>query len=221
MISHGCVIDGTVEHSILSPGVRVARGATVRDSIVMFDAVIGDDAVLDRAIVDKEATIGAGARWASATTCARIATSRSASTPASPWSASVPGVPRGVEIGRNCRIDPGVTEGDFGQPPADRLRRDASSPAPRRGERGSVAHRRAGWTRSGSRWSAARAMRADAALQRDVIVDGERRFDLRVTVAWVDRSRLLAVGILWPRGDGDPEANVCRGCSAPTSTIHS
>ncbi|MEO6059217.1 MAG: sugar phosphate nucleotidyltransferase, partial [Candidatus Limnocylindria bacterium] len=35
MISHGCVIEGTVEHSLLSPGVRVARGAVVRDSIVM------------------------------------------------------------------------------------------------------------------------------------------------------------------------------------------
>ena len=43
MISHGCVIDGTVEHSVLSPGVRVARGAVVRDSIVMFDAVIEAD----------------------------------------------------------------------------------------------------------------------------------------------------------------------------------
>ena len=40
MISHGCVINGTVVNSVLSPGVRVDVGAVVRDSIVMFDTVI-------------------------------------------------------------------------------------------------------------------------------------------------------------------------------------
>ena len=115
MISHGCVIDGTVEHSVLSPGVRVAAGATVRDSIVMFDAVIEADVVLDRAILDKECRIGAGARvgvgsdlrpnrdeperlYAGITLVGKKAR-----------------VPGGVEIGRNCRIDPGVTERDFGR----------------------------------------------------------------------------------------------------------
>jgi glucose-1-phosphate adenylyltransferase len=115
MISHGCVIDGTVEHSVLSPGVRVERGAVVRDSIVMFDAVVGSGAVLDRAIVDKEAHIGARARvgvgddlrpnreeperlFAGITLVGKRAA-----------------VPAGVQIGRNCRIDPGVTEADFGR----------------------------------------------------------------------------------------------------------
>ena len=37
LISHGCVINGTVVNSVLSPGVRVDVGAVVRDSIVMFD----------------------------------------------------------------------------------------------------------------------------------------------------------------------------------------
>ena len=40
LISHGCVINGTVVNSVLSPGVRVDVGAVVRDSIVMFDSVI-------------------------------------------------------------------------------------------------------------------------------------------------------------------------------------
>ncbi|MCJ7710440.1 MAG: sugar phosphate nucleotidyltransferase [Chloroflexi bacterium] len=61
MISHGCVINGTVVNSVLSPGVRVDVGAVVRDSIVMFDTVIRTGAVVDRAILDKEIVVGQGA----------------------------------------------------------------------------------------------------------------------------------------------------------------
>lgn len=61
LISHGCVINGTVVNSVLSPGVRVDVGAVVRDSIVMFDTVIRAGAVVDRAILDKEVVVGQGA----------------------------------------------------------------------------------------------------------------------------------------------------------------
>ncbi len=61
LISHGCVIDGTVVNSVLSPGVRVDVGAVVRDSIVMFDSVIRSGAVVDRSILDKEVVVGPGA----------------------------------------------------------------------------------------------------------------------------------------------------------------
>ena len=61
LISHGCVINGTVVNSVLSPGVRVDVGAVVRDSIVMFDTVIRTGAVVDRAILDKEVVVGQGA----------------------------------------------------------------------------------------------------------------------------------------------------------------
>ena len=60
LISHGCVIDGTVVNCVLSPGVRVDVGAVVRDSIVMFDSVIRAGAVVDRAILDKEVVVGPG-----------------------------------------------------------------------------------------------------------------------------------------------------------------
>ncbi|HEX5038998.1 MAG TPA: sugar phosphate nucleotidyltransferase [Candidatus Limnocylindria bacterium] len=114
MISHGCVIDGRVEHSVLSPGVRVATGASVRDSIVMFDAEIGPGAMLDRAIVDKEAWIGADARIGVGDDLRpnRDEPERLAS------GITLVGkrarVPAGVEVGRNCRIDPGAAEPDFG-----------------------------------------------------------------------------------------------------------
>ncbi len=60
MICNGCVVRGRVEHAVLSPGVFVSPGAIVRDSVVMNDAWIGPGAVLDRVIVDKNVTVGAG-----------------------------------------------------------------------------------------------------------------------------------------------------------------
>ena len=115
MVSHGCVVDGTVEHSVLSPGVRVERGATVRDSIVMFDAVIEAGATVDRAILDKECHIGAGA-----TVGIGDDLRPNRDEPERLYSGvTIVGkrarIPRGAKIGRNCRIDPGVTEGDYGR----------------------------------------------------------------------------------------------------------
>jgi glucose-1-phosphate adenylyltransferase len=113
LISHGCVIDGTVVNSVLSPGVRVGMGAVVRDSIVMFDSVIGSRAVIDRAILDKEVTVGAGA----------IVGEGPDDTPnkAEPGrlntGITVVGkqatIPRGARIGRNVRIGEGVRTADF------------------------------------------------------------------------------------------------------------
>ena len=61
LISHGCLIAGTVERSVLSPGVRVDPGAIVRDSVIMFDCHIRAGAVVDRAILDKEVSVGPNA----------------------------------------------------------------------------------------------------------------------------------------------------------------
>jgi glucose-1-phosphate adenylyltransferase len=58
LISDGCLIEGSVECSVLSPGVVVRPGACVRDSIVMTDTVIERDAVVDHAILDKRIHIG-------------------------------------------------------------------------------------------------------------------------------------------------------------------
>jgi glucose-1-phosphate adenylyltransferase len=113
LISHGCNVLGTVERSVLSPGVFVAEGAVVRDSIVMPDTIIGRDAVLDQAILDKEVVVGAGAvvghgtdRTANRLEPANLSTG-----------ITVVGkrvrVPPGLRLGRNVRIDADVVESDF------------------------------------------------------------------------------------------------------------
>ncbi|MEP7159321.1 MAG: hypothetical protein ABI797_07820, partial [Chloroflexota bacterium] len=106
---------GTVERSVLSPGVRVDPGAVVRDSIVMFDVVIRAGAVVDRAIIDKNVSIGPNAVIGMGTdfdTANRQEPTRLTS------GITVVGkratIPAGVRIGRNVKINEGVRPSDFG-----------------------------------------------------------------------------------------------------------
>ncbi len=61
LISAGCVIEGTVINSVLSPGVRVKKGAVVTNAVIFDDAVIEENAAVDLAILDKRVQVGAGA----------------------------------------------------------------------------------------------------------------------------------------------------------------
>ena len=124
MVSHGCVIHGTVEHSILSPGVRVEAGAVVRDSIVMFDSVIGAARPSTARSSTRTASSAPGSGWATATTCGRIARSQSASLPGSRWSASARAVPGRVVIGRELPDRPERRRGGLRAPSQDPLRHD-------------------------------------------------------------------------------------------------
>jgi glucose-1-phosphate adenylyltransferase len=128
LISHGCVIAGTVEHSVLSPGVRVDIGAVVRDSIVLFDTVIRAGAIVDRAIIDKEVSIGPNAivgEGPDMDTPNRQEPGRLNSGLSVIGKRAV--IPRGVRIGRNCKVAEGVRAADFGS----RVLRSGSSVEPR------------------------------------------------------------------------------------------
>ena len=59
LLAPGVLVAGTVRNSVLGRNVRVERGATVSDSVVLDDAVIRDGAVIDRAIVDGGVTVDA------------------------------------------------------------------------------------------------------------------------------------------------------------------
>ncbi|MBU0675733.1 MAG: NTP transferase domain-containing protein [Proteobacteria bacterium] len=61
MIAAGCVIEGEVVNSVLSPGVVVRAGASVRDSVVFTDCLIAQGAKVDLAILDKRVRIGVDA----------------------------------------------------------------------------------------------------------------------------------------------------------------
>lgn len=59
---NGCRIYGTVQNSILYPGVIVEPGAVVQNSIIIFDSVVKEQARVRCAIVDSDALIGREAR---------------------------------------------------------------------------------------------------------------------------------------------------------------
>ncbi len=115
MISHGCVINGTVVNSVLSPGVRVDVGAVVRDSIVMFDSVVRAGAVVDRAILDKEVVVGQGAivgdgPYDSPPNRQEPSRLNTGITVVGKYSV----VPRGAHLGRNVKVGEQVRATDYG-----------------------------------------------------------------------------------------------------------
>jgi glucose-1-phosphate adenylyltransferase len=60
IVGLGCIISGSfVDHSVLSPGVRVHEGATVSHSVIMHGTRIGPGAVIRNAIIDKSVQVPA------------------------------------------------------------------------------------------------------------------------------------------------------------------
>jgi len=113
IISQGCIIEGEVTRSVLSPGVRVGKDATVSDSVIMHDSIIEAGASLRLVIADKqthfgrECTVGFGDRTVpnhrfpdhlkeGLTVVGKNAV-----------------VPAKARIGTNCFINPEVTETCF------------------------------------------------------------------------------------------------------------
>ena len=117
LLSVGAIVNGEVHHSMLSPGVYIEEGATVRDSIIFDGAHIKSGAVVEQAVLDKEVTVGEdchlgfGDDWTVNQERPEIVNS----------GVTIVGkraeLLRGVKVGRNCVIGPGVIaagiDGDY------------------------------------------------------------------------------------------------------------
>ncbi|NOK60640.1 MAG: glucose-1-phosphate adenylyltransferase [Chloroflexi bacterium AL-W] len=114
MICNGCIVRGHVENSVLSPGVYISPGATVRDSVVMNDTWIGPGAVLDKVIVDKNVVVGSGVRLGDGDD---VTTPNQLQPDKLMTGISIVGkgahIPAGVRIGRNVVINADRDEEDF------------------------------------------------------------------------------------------------------------
>lgn len=60
LVSDGCFIEGTVENCVISPGVHIGKGTTLKNCIIMRDTVIGDHVTLEYVISDKYAHVNDG-----------------------------------------------------------------------------------------------------------------------------------------------------------------
>ncbi len=108
-ISEGCDIEGTVVGSVLSPGVRVERGARVVNSIIFNRCVIERGASVNQTIMDKAVSVGAEATIG----------------PPIEDPAEPPGDPRSIPItllGKECRIAPGASIPEGAEVPPETVR---------------------------------------------------------------------------------------------------
>jgi glucose-1-phosphate adenylyltransferase len=115
LISNGCVIRGTVEHSVLSPGVYVSPGAVVREAVVLSDTWIGPGALIDTAILDSDVVVGPGAivgHGDDYTPNRELPDRLNTGITVVGERAHIPG---GVRLGRNVLVYPDRTEGDFSE----------------------------------------------------------------------------------------------------------
>ena len=130
LLELGCIVNGQVEHSVLSPGVYVEEGAIVRDSIIFDDTRIEAGTVVERSIVDKEVVVGRDCRIGNGddqtpnqqrpdiVNCGITIVGKRAKLPA------------GLRVGRNCVIGPGVLASGFkdnDMPSGDTLRAEQGS----------------------------------------------------------------------------------------------
>lgn len=60
MLADGCVIEGEVENCVLFRGVKIGRGAVVKNCILMQDTTIMSNVEMEYVITDKEVTISTG-----------------------------------------------------------------------------------------------------------------------------------------------------------------
>ena len=113
MISHGCVIEGRVENSILSPGVRVAANAVVKYAVIMNDTVIGRESVIDFSILDKGVVVEAGSHVGTGNDFQVNREEPLILNTGLTVVGKGAKIPEGIKIGRNCAIAGNVIEKDF------------------------------------------------------------------------------------------------------------
>ncbi|MBQ8448257.1 MAG: glucose-1-phosphate adenylyltransferase subunit GlgD [Clostridia bacterium] len=68
LIADGCIIDGTVENCILFRGVKVGKGAVVKNSVLFQDTFVGDNVSLNCVVSDKNVVIHEGVTLSGAPT---------------------------------------------------------------------------------------------------------------------------------------------------------
>jgi glucose-1-phosphate adenylyltransferase len=98
---------------VLSPGVFVAEGAIVRDSILFPDCIVGPGSVIDRSILDKNVVVGADVRLGDGEDARPNRTQPRNLQSGITVVGKGARIPTGLRVGRNCLIAADVIERDF------------------------------------------------------------------------------------------------------------
>lgn len=59
LINEGCIVEGNIDHSVLSSNVRIEKGALVHNSVILSDCIIESGAIIHNAVVDEGITVKA------------------------------------------------------------------------------------------------------------------------------------------------------------------
>ena len=54
LINEGCTIEGEIDNSVLFQGVSVGKGSIIKESVIMPDAIIGENVKIEKAIVPSD-----------------------------------------------------------------------------------------------------------------------------------------------------------------------
>jgi len=57
MVVEGCIVEGTIENSIIFPGVEIEEGAIVRDAVLLSGAKIKSGVTVDKVIVNQDVVV--------------------------------------------------------------------------------------------------------------------------------------------------------------------
>ncbi|MCI5133155.1 MAG: glucose-1-phosphate adenylyltransferase, partial [Candidatus Electrothrix sp. EH2] len=101
MAYNGCIIDGTVKNSILFPGVRVAKGAVVENSVLFFNTLVKEGGQLRQVVSDVNTTFGSDVQVGISST------GTGDQVTVVGWNNTVPDK---MSIGCGCSVAPGIAE---------------------------------------------------------------------------------------------------------------
>ncbi|MDO5403250.1 MAG: glucose-1-phosphate adenylyltransferase subunit GlgD [Eubacteriales bacterium] len=63
LVSSGCIINGTVDHSVLFKKIYIGNNSVVKNSIILSNAYIGDNSYIENCIVESGSTIKANSNY--------------------------------------------------------------------------------------------------------------------------------------------------------------
>ncbi len=113
LISAGCIINGSIINSVLSPGVYVEVGGQVIDSIIFNDSTVDRDSIVHRSITDKQVRVNPGAHIGFGDDYTANAEEPDRLNTGITLVGKGAKIPQGIKIGRNCKINSRVEPSDY------------------------------------------------------------------------------------------------------------